>query len=178
MLTGTEGDVASGKAGVMTVTEVAVTAVTRASRDTPAAVNVTRVVAGVPVKRPPLIVRAVPPVDGPKLGLQKVKKGADCGEAWKAIKIVAEAVFEPTVAEARTVARPAPLEQRAVVAVPPCVTTEITESKFWEKNEVGRSVVNETPVPSGTLAPFRVTTASISVQEPATGLALLVKSRI
>jgi hypothetical protein len=119
MLTGTEGDAASGKAGVMTVTEVAVTAVTRASRDTPAAVNVTRVVAGVPVKRPPLIVRVVPPVDGPKLGLQKVKKGADSGEAWKAIKIVAEAVFEPTVAEARTVAKPTPLEQRAVVAVPP-----------------------------------------------------------
>ena len=41
-----------------------------------------------------------------------------------------------------------------------------------------RSVVNATPVPSDTLAPFRVTTAWRRVQAPATGFALLVKSRI
>jgi hypothetical protein len=74
--TGTDGEVASGKAGVTRVTDVAVTAVTRASRVTPAAVKAARVVAGVPKKRPPLMTRVVPPVDVPKLGAQNVKKGA------------------------------------------------------------------------------------------------------
>src|ERR1700730_9068454 len=40
IVTGTEGDTASGKAGVVRVTDVEVTAVTRASRVTPAAVKV------------------------------------------------------------------------------------------------------------------------------------------
>src|SRR5262249_59822151 len=76
-------------------------------------------------KRPPLIVRGVPPAAGPKLGLQKVKKGAADGEAWNEITIDAVAVFAPTVEEARTVARPLKGEQRAVGATPPVVTTEI-----------------------------------------------------
>jgi hypothetical protein len=58
------------------------------------------------------------------------------------------------------------------------VTTETSGSPFCWKNEVERSVVNATPVPSGTLAPFNVTTAWSRVQVPATGFALLVKSRI
>src|SRR5437660_6193983 len=76
IVTGTEGDVASGKAGVVRVTAVGVTAVTRASRVTPAAVKVALVVAALPAKRPPLIVRVVPPVFGPKFGLQLEKNGA------------------------------------------------------------------------------------------------------
>jgi hypothetical protein len=159
MLTGTEEEVASGNAGVTSVTEVAVTAVTRASRVTPAAVKVARVVDGVPEKRPPLIVRVVPPVAGPKLGLQNVTKGPVFGAAWKAIVIVAVAEFEPTVALARTVASPTPEEHRAVVAAPDDVTTEISERPFCWKEEVDRSVEKETPVPSGTLAPFNVTRA-------------------
>jgi len=178
MLTGTEGDVASGNAGVMRVTAVALTEVTSASRVIPAAVKVARVVVLSPKKRAPLIVRVVPPVEGPKLGLQKVKNGATVAEAWNLMEMVAEAFSDPTVTFARTVARPASVEQRAVVAVPPCVTTEIRGRPFCEKKEVERSVENSTPVPSGTLTPFRVTTASITVQEPAPGFALLVKSRI
>jgi hypothetical protein len=58
------------------------------------------------------------------------------------------------------------------------VTTEISGSPFCSKKEVARFVVNATPVPSGTLTPFNVATAWIRVQVPATGLALLVKSRI
>ena len=82
------------------------------------------------MKRPPLIVRVVPPVDGPKPGLQNVKNGATWGEGWKAIRMVAVADSVPTVALARTVARPGALEQSAVVATPPEVTTEITERPF------------------------------------------------
>ncbi len=92
--------------------------------------------------------------------------------------MVAEPVSEPIVAVARTVASPSTVEQSAVVVVPPCVTTEMSGRPFCWKKEVARSVVNETPVPSATLAPFKVTTAWRTVQEPATGLALLVKSRI
>jgi hypothetical protein len=44
--------------------------------------------------------------------------------------MVAEPVCVPTVAVARTVARPAAVEQRAVVAVPPVVTTEIRGRRF------------------------------------------------
>jgi hypothetical protein len=178
MLTGTDGDIASGKAGVTTVTAVVLTEVTSASRVIPAAVNVALVVVASPKKRPPLIVSEVPPAVGPKLGLQKVKNGATAGEGWNAMEMVAEPDCDPTVAFARTVAKPAPVEQRAVVVVPPCVTTEIRGRPFCEKNEVERSVANETPVPSGTLAPFNVTTAWITVQAPATGLGLLVNSRI
>jgi hypothetical protein len=76
MVTGTEEDVASGKAGVTTVTEVAETAVTSAARDTPPTLNVARVVVVSPKKRPPLIVTGVPPVAGPKPGLQNVTNGA------------------------------------------------------------------------------------------------------
>jgi hypothetical protein len=114
----------------MTVTAVVVTAVTRASRVIPAAVNVARVVVVSPKKRPPLIVREVPPVEGAKLGLQKVRKGATAGEGWNAMPMVADAVCVPTVAVARTVARPAADEQRAVVAVPPVVMTEIRGRRF------------------------------------------------
>jgi hypothetical protein len=119
MLTGTDGDVASGKAGVMTVTASEVITVTGASRVIPAAVRVARVVEASPGKRPPLIVRGVPPVEGPKLGLQKVKKGATAGEGWNEMEMVAEPDCDPTEAFARTVARPTEVEQRAVVAVPP-----------------------------------------------------------
>jgi hypothetical protein len=178
MLTGTDGDIASGKAGVTTVTAVALTEVTSASRVIAPTVKVARVVVASPKKRPPLIVSEVPPVVGPKLGLQKVKNGALCGEGWNAMEMVAEPLCDPTVEFARTVARPAAAEQRAVVVVPPCVTVEIRGSPFCEKKEFARSVENETPVPSGTLAPFKVTTAWITVQAPATGLGLLVKSRI
>jgi hypothetical protein len=94
------------------------------------------------------------------------------------MEMVAEPDCDPTVEFARTVARPAEFEQSAVVVVPPWVTTEIRGRPFCEKKELGRSVENATPVPSGTLAPFNVTTAWITVQVPATGLALLVKSRI
>src|SRR5436190_18867294 len=90
----------------------------------------------------------------------------------------ADTVSEPIVALARSVARPCTLEQIAVVVVPHWVTTEMRGRPFCWKKEVARSVVKATPVPSGTLAPFRVTTAWRTVQEPATGLALLVKSRI
>jgi hypothetical protein len=176
--TGTDGEEASGKAGVTRVTDVAVTAVTSASRVTPAAVKVARVVVGSPKKRPPLTVRVVPPAGVPKLGTQKVKKGATCGEGWNAIWMVAVPVSEPIVAVARTVASPAAVEQSAVMVVPPCVTTEMSGRPFCWKKEVDRSVVNATPVPSGTLAPFNVTSAWRTVQKPATGLALLVKSRI
>ena len=55
--------------------------------------------------------------------------------------MVAFPVSDPTVAVARTVARPAPVEQRAVVVVPPCVTTEMSGSPFCWKEEVERSVV-------------------------------------
>jgi hypothetical protein len=178
MATGTDGDEASGKAGVTSVTVVAVTLVTRASRVIPAAVKVARVVVGSPKKRPPLTIRVVPPSGGPKLGEQNVKNGATAGEGWNAIWMVADPVSEPIVAVARTVASPSTLEQSAVVVVPPCVTTEMRGRPFCWKKEVARSVVNETPVPSDTLAPFKVTTAWRTVQEPATGLALLVKSRI
>jgi hypothetical protein len=92
--------------------------------------------------------------------------------------MVADPVSEPTVALARTVASPAVVEQSAVVVVPPCVTTEMSGRPFCWKEDADRSVVNATPVPSGTLAPFNVTTAWITVHAPATGLALLVKSRI
>ncbi len=119
MLTGTAGDVASGKAGVMTVTASEVITVTGASRVIPAAVRVARVVEASPGKRPPLIVRGVPPVEGPKLGAQKVKNGATAGEGWNEMEMVADPVCDPTEAFARTVARPTEVEQRAVVAVPP-----------------------------------------------------------
>jgi hypothetical protein len=119
MATGTEGEVASGKAGVTSVTDVVVTAVTSASRVTPAAVKEARVVVGSPKNRPPLIVRVVPPADVPKLGTQNVKKGAICGEGWNAIWIVAVPVSVPIVEVARTVASPAAVEQSAVVVVPP-----------------------------------------------------------
>src|SRR6185369_143749 len=95
MATGTEGELASGKAGVTSVTDVDVTPVTSASRVTPAAVNTARVVVGSPKKRPPLIVSVVPPSGGPKLGAQKVKKGATCGEGWNAIWMVALPVSDP-----------------------------------------------------------------------------------
>ena len=176
--TGTEEDVASGKAGVTSVTAVAVTAETRASRVTPAAVKVARVVVGSPKKRPPLIVRVVPPSGGPKLGLQNVKKGATCGAAWKEIEIVAVPVSVPTVALARTLASPVPVEHRAVVAAPFWVTAEMSGSPFCWNEEAWRSVVKDTPVPSETDTPFKVTIAWIAVQAPATGLAFLVKSRI
>jgi hypothetical protein len=178
MATGTEGELASGKAGVTRVTAVVVTAVTSASRVIPAAVNVARVVVGSPKKRPPLTTSVVPPAGGPKLGAQKVKKGATSGEVWNAIWMVAVPVSDPIVEVARTVASPAAVEQSAVVVVPPCVTTEMSGSPFCWKEDVERSVLNATPVPSGALAPFKVTTAWIVVQKPATGLALLVKSRI
>ena len=63
---------------------------TGASRVIPAAVKVARVVEASPKKRPPLIVREVPPVEGPKLGLQKVRNGETCGEGWNAMLMVAE----------------------------------------------------------------------------------------
>ena len=74
--TGVELDVASGKAGVMTVTEDAVTAVTGASRVMPRAVNCARVVVASPGNLPPLIVKVVPPVFGPDEGLQLEKNGS------------------------------------------------------------------------------------------------------
>jgi hypothetical protein len=80
MVTGTDGEVASGNAGVTSVTVVDVTPVTSASRVIPAAVKVARVVVESPEKRPPWTIRVVPPSEGPKLGAQKVKKGATCGE--------------------------------------------------------------------------------------------------
>src|SRR6266496_580253 len=66
IVTGTDGDTASGKAGVVRLIVVGVTEVTSASRVTPAAVKVALVVAALPGNRPPVIVRAVPPVFGPK----------------------------------------------------------------------------------------------------------------
>src|SRR5262249_58723308 len=92
--------------------------------------------------------------------------------------MVADPVSEGTVAVARTVASPVAVEQRAVVATPPWVTTEMSGSRFCWKTELARSVVKLTPVPSGTLLPFRVTRAWIAVQDPAIGFALLVKRRI
>src|SRR5690242_6575226 len=64
IVTGTEGDCASGKAGVTTLTVEAVTSVTSASRVIPAAVKVARVVPAVPKKRPPFNVTVVPPLFG------------------------------------------------------------------------------------------------------------------
>src|SRR4051812_43441438 len=119
IVTGTEGDCASGKAGVRTLTVEPVTSVTRASRVTPAAVNVARVVPAVPKKRPPFKVTAVPPVFGAKLGLQEEKNGPAWAEGWKEITSVPVPVWVPTVAVARTLARPAFAEQRAVNAAPP-----------------------------------------------------------
>ncbi len=83
-------------------------------------------------------------------------------------------VLPPAVALARTCAAPAADPQRAVTASPLVVTTETVASPFCEN--VPKSVEKETPVPSGTGLPFRLTRASMSVQFPALGLASLVKS--
>src|SRR5262249_32946778 len=55
IVTGVDGESASGKAGVLTCTCVAVTLVTSPSRVTPAAVKKARVLAALPGKRPPLM---------------------------------------------------------------------------------------------------------------------------
>src|SRR5512143_170591 len=167
--TGVEGEVTSGKPGVRTLMTSLETLVTVASRVTPPTVKATRVLAAsLPVqpevaqKRPPWSASAVPPVDGPKLGSQKETKGpAPAAVGWKAIEMVAAALSAPTVAVARTTAVPGNSEQSAVSAEPFCVTTEISGRLFWANTP--KSVEKATPVPSGTFAPLRVTTAWMSV---------------
>jgi hypothetical protein len=130
-------------------------------------VNVARVVAGVPKNRPPLSVTGVPPVLAAKLGLQEEKNGPAWAEGWNEITRVPVPVCVPTVAVARTLASPAFDEQRAVTEAPPVVVTDTTTLLFcWKKP---KSVENATPVPSGTLLPFNVTMAWISVQLPPSG---------
>src|SRR5262249_34383647 len=119
MRRGAGGEVAWGRGGVRRVMEGAVRAVPSASGVPPAGVNVTRVVETLPKKRPPLIVRGVPPAAGPKLGLQKVKKGAADGEAWNEITIDAVAGVGPAVEEAGTGGGPVKGRQGAVRPTPP-----------------------------------------------------------
>src|SRR5215475_2630234 len=121
-----EGAWISGKPGVCTVIWLVVTEETRASFDTPLTVKMTRVVAGEPKKRPPFRTSAVPPSFGPKLGLQKETNGRLEESVWKLMTSCAEFVRPWTVAVALTLAVPALGPQRAVVAVPLVVTTEIT----------------------------------------------------
>jgi hypothetical protein len=182
--TGVVGDVTSGKPGVRSEIVDAVTLVTVASRATPLTMKLTRVVAAsLPVqplvaqKRPPRRVRAVPPVEGPKLGSQKEMKGpAPAAAGWKAIEMVADPLCPPELAVARTTAVPGNSEQRAVTAAPFWVTTEMRGRPFWAKTP--KSVEKETPVPSETGLPFSVTIAWMSVHVPAGGFGSLVKSRI
>jgi hypothetical protein len=127
--------------------------------------------------RPPCRVRAVPPVEGPKLGSQNETNGPAPEDAgWKTIVIVAAPLWPPELAVARTTAVPGNSEQSAVTAAPFCVVTEMRGRAFWANTP--KSVENETPVPSGTLLPFSVTIAWMRVHVPADGLGSLVKSRI
>src|SRR5262245_8550758 len=143
---------------------------------TPLTVNWTRVVDGEPKKRPPFRVRIVPPSLGPKLGLQEDTKGSVLELAWKTTVRFADPLLLVTVAVAFTLAVPTPGPQRAVTAVPFCVTIETRGRPFCEN--VPKSDEKLTLVPSGTGFPFSVTIASISVQVPALGLASLVNSWI
>src|SRR5512145_2030180 len=171
--TGVVGDVASGNPGVRTLMTSLVTLVTVASREMPLTVKSTRVLAAsfpahpeVGQKRPPWSASSVPPVDGPKLGSQNETKGpAPAAAGWKAIVMVAEALWLPTVDVARTTAVPGNSEHSAVRAAPFWVTTEISGRPFCAKTP--KSVEKATPVPSRTVAPFSVTIASIKVQVPA-----------
>jgi hypothetical protein len=135
MATGTDGEVASGKDGVMSVTDVAVTPVTRASRVIPTAVKVARVVVGSPKKRPPLIVRVVPPTEGPKLGEQNVKNGATWGEGWNAIWMVPFRL-RPDRRGRPDGGEPFHGGTERGRGRPACVTTEISGSPFCWKKEV------------------------------------------
>jgi hypothetical protein len=155
--TGTDGEVSSGNPGVCSVIVEAVTLVTRASRVMPPATKTTRVVLGEPKKRPPWITSVVPPVIGPKLGSQELMNGPAVADGWKAIVIEADPVSVPTLDVARTTAVPTKLEQSAVSAEPPWVTTETSGKPFWAKKP--KSVEKATLVPSGTLFPFSVTIA-------------------
>src|SRR5687767_14173472 len=182
--TGVVGDVTSGNPGVRTSIESPSTETTVASRTTPLTMKATRVVAASPPvqpevgqNRPPRMDRAVPPVEGPKLGSQKLTNGpAPAAAGWNWIVMVAVPVSPPEVEVARTTAVPGNSEQRAVTAAPFWVTTEMRGSAFCAKTP--KSVENETLVPSGTGLPLSVTTAWINVHVPAGGFGLLVKSRI
>src|SRR5688572_31563328 len=80
----------------------------------------TRVVAASPPvqpevgqNRPPRMDRAVPPVEGPKLGSQKLTNGpAPAAAGWNWIVMVAVPVSPPEVEVARTTAVPGNSEQR------------------------------------------------------------------
>src|SRR5689334_23924303 len=154
---GSVGAAKSENPGTRTVTELAPTVWTTPSRVTPLTVKVTRVVAGVPKKRPPFRVSVEPPSFAAKLGLHDDTKGSVPESGWKTTARFAEPFWPWTVAAAWTLDEPAPGPHNAVTAVPFCVTTETSGSPLCEN--VPKSVLKETPVPSGTGLPLSETTA-------------------